>query len=86
MHFLEANLKKSEILFAANYRYIFDRDLYVNAETKKAFSLEFVDDHTPEEILRGIEEPTDRTLWTFYFNARPSDGVRSRLEQDLEAA
>ncbi|MGA7340312.1 MAG: hypothetical protein WBE72_13355 [Terracidiphilus sp.] len=79
-------MKKSEILFAANYRYNFDRDLYVNPASKKAFSLEFVDDHTPEEVLRRIEEPTDHAAWTFYFNAGPSDGVRRLLEQDLEAA
>ena len=79
-------MKKSEILFAANYRYDFDRDLYVNPEAKKAFSLEFVDDHTPEEVLRGIEEPTDHNTWIFYFNIRPSDGVRRLLEQDMEAA
>ena len=79
-------MKNSEILFAANYRYNFDRDLYVNPTTKKAFSLEFVDDHTPEEVLSSIEEPTDQGVWTFYFNVGPSDGVRHLLEQDLEAA
>jgi len=79
-------MKKSEILFAANYRYNFDRDLDVNPKARKAFSLEFVDDHTPEEVLQGIEEPTDRDAWTFYFNVGPSDGVKRLLEQDLEAA
>ena len=79
-------MKKSEILFAANYRYIFDRDLYVNPKAKKAFSLEFVDDNSAEEILRRIGEPTDQDAWTFYFNVRPSDGVKRLLEQDLEAA
>lgn len=83
---LEAKMKKSDILSRANYRYNFDRDLWVNPETKKAFSLEFVDDHTPEEVLRGIEESTNHDAWTFYFNIRPSDGVRRLLEQDLEAA
>jgi hypothetical protein len=79
-------MKKSEILFAANYRYNLDRDLYVNPEAKKAFSLEFVDDHAEEEVRKGIEEATDRNAWKFYFNFPPSDGVRHQLEQDLEAA
>jgi hypothetical protein len=79
-------MKKSDIFFAANYRYNFDRDLYVNPKTKKAFSLEFVDDNSPEEILRRLDEPTDQGAWTFYFNVRPSDGVRRLLEQDMEAA
>jgi len=85
-YFPGANMKKSEILFAANYRYNFDRDLYVNPSTKKAFSLEFVDDHTQEDVLRGIQEPSDPEAWTFYFNVRPSDSIKRLLEQDLEAA
>lgn len=49
-------MKKSEMLFAANYRYDFDRDLYVNREARKAFSLEFVDDHSEETVRRAIQE------------------------------
>jgi hypothetical protein len=79
-------MKKAEMLFAANYRYSFDRDLYVNREVKKAFSLEFVDDK-PEEIVRkGIEEATGGNGWKFYFNLPPSERVRQQLEKDLEAA
>jgi hypothetical protein len=79
-------MKKSEMLFAANYRYNFDRDLYVNRDAKKAFSLEFVDDKTEEVVRMGIEEATDGREWKFYFNLPPSDGVRLQLERDLEAA
>ena len=79
-------MKKSEILRLAEYQYNFDRDLWVNPRVKKAFSLEFVDDHTPEEVVRGIEEPTGQDAWTFYFNVGPSGSVRRLLEQDLEAA
>jgi len=79
-------MKKSEILFAANYRYNFDRDLYVNRDARKAFSLEFVDDHKEEEVRMGIEEATDGTGWRFYFDIPPSDAVKRVLEQDLEAA
>lgn len=72
------------MLFAANYRYNLDRDLYVNQAEKKAFSLEFVDDHSEEEVRRGIEEATDRREWKFYFSFPPSENVRHQLEQDLE--
>jgi len=79
-------MKKSEMLFDANYRYNFDRDLYVNPRTKKAFSIEFIDDHSFDEVRQKIEEATDGTTWSFYFNKTPSDGVRCILERDLEAA
>ena len=79
-------MKKSEMLFAANYRYNFDRDLFVNRQAKKAFSIEFVDDKPAAAVSKGIEETTDGRAWRFYFNHEPSEGVRRRLEQDLEAA
>jgi hypothetical protein len=79
-------MQKSDMLFAANYRYNFDRDLFVNRAAKKAFSLEFVDDRPEEEVRQGIEEATDGNQWRFYFNFPPSEGVRRQLEQDLEAA
>ena len=74
------------MLFAANYRYNFDRDLYVNPHTKKAFSIEFVDDHSIDEIRQNIEEATDGSTWRLYFNQKPSESVRRILEEDLEAA
>ena len=79
-------MKKSEMLFAANYRYNFDRDLYVNREAKKAFSIEFVDDMPEEVVRKGIEEATNGNEWKFYFNSPPPEGVRHQLEEDLEAA
>jgi hypothetical protein len=79
-------MKKSEMLFAANYRYNFDRDLYVNRQARKAFSLEYVDDNSEEAIRRAIQEITDGKNWHFYFNVNPSESVRRILEDDLEAA
>jgi hypothetical protein len=79
-------MKKSELLFAANYRYNFDRDLYVNRNARKAFSIEFVDDMPEETIRKKIEEANDENEWKFYFNDLPSEGARRQLESDLEAA
>jgi hypothetical protein len=79
-------MKKSEMLFAANYRYDFDRDLYVNREAKKAFSLEFVDDNSEETIRRAVQEKTGGSSWLFYFNDKPPEGVLRILEEYLEAA
>lgn len=77
-------MPKPDILWEANYRYDFDRDLYVNDVKKKAFSLEFVDDHPEEELRRHIQEDTDGEEWRFYFNFPPSKGVRRELEKELE--
>ena len=76
-------MKKKDILFEADYRYNFDRDLYVNRSIKKAFSIEFVDDKPEEEIRRRIGESTSSAGWTFYFNSDPSEGVKRELERVL---
>ena len=74
---------KKDILKQAEYWYDFDRDIFYNRKAKKAFSLEFVDDHREEEILRRIEESTNGNGWTFYFNSQPSEGVKHELERVL---
>ena len=76
-------MKKSDILWQADYRYNFDRDLWVNPKAKKAFSVEFVDDKPKTEIVSRIEESTNGNGWTFYFNMDPSDGVKRVLEEVL---
>jgi hypothetical protein len=74
---------KKDILWSADYRYDFDRDLFFNPKAKKAFSLEFVDDASEEELRRRIGENTDGSQWQFYFNVPPSEGVRRELESML---
>lgn len=74
---------KKDILWEANYRYEFDRDIYFNRKDRKAFSLEFVDDKPEDEIRRRIRESTNGSGWTFYFNSPPSEAVRRELERVL---
>jgi ATP-dependent RNA circularization protein (DNA/RNA ligase family) len=76
-------MKKKDILWAADYRYNFDRDLFVNRKARKAFSLEFVDDKDENEIRQRIGESTGDAGWTFYFNFPPSEGVKRELERVL---
>ena len=78
----EVKMKK-DILLKENYRYNFDRDLYVNRAARKAFSLEFVDDKPEEEIRLRMGENTNNGGWTFYFNSPPSEGVKRELERVL---
>ena len=74
---------KTDILDEAGYAYSFDRAMYINRKNKKAFSVEFVQDHSEDRIRESIREHTDRTGWKFYFNADPSKAVRHELESAL---
>ncbi len=74
---------KTHFLNDAGYAYSFDRQLYMNRKAKKAFSVEFVQDHSEEEIRERIERRTDGLKWQFYFNADPSQAVKRELESVL---
>ena len=73
---------KDQILEDAGYRYSFDRAVSVNRHARKAFSIEFVEDHTDEQIKARIDEHTGNG-WKFYFNSDPSDSVKCELERVL---
>ena len=75
--------RKTHILDDAGYAYSFDRELYINRKTKKAFSVDYVDDHSEERIREDISEHTDGLNWKFYFNSTPSDGIKRELERVL---
>jgi hypothetical protein len=74
---------KNDILKEAKYWYNFDRDIFYNRQTRKAFSIEFVEDKPEEELRKRIEEDTNGNGWTFYFNTPPSEGVKRELERVL---
>lgn len=70
---------KIQILEESGYSYSFDRQIYINRRTKKAFSVEFVEDHSEEELLRCINEDAPGGEWRFYFNSEPSAAVKHEL-------
>ena len=74
---------KDELLEDAGYYYNFDRALYVNRPAKKAFSIEFVEDHSNEQIEACIRDSANGGAWKFYFNSDPADYVRHELERIL---
>ena len=75
--------EKEELLESSGYRYAFERMMYVNRATRQAFSLEFVEDHSQQELQKLLEKPpTDG--WAFYFNTPPSDRVKRELAEALE--
>jgi hypothetical protein len=74
---------KQQILDDAGFSYNFDREIYVNHKTKKAFSVDFVEDHDEKTLGKCIREDTGATGWRFYFNSGPSDPVKRDLEAVL---
>jgi hypothetical protein len=71
---------KTEILDKGGYAYSFDRQMYINRKTKKAFSVEFVQDHSEDQIRKRIQEHNGGQEWRFYFNLPPSEAVKHELE------
>jgi hypothetical protein len=45
---------KTDILDEAGYAYSFDRQMYINRKAKKALSVEFVQDHSKDQIRKYI--------------------------------
>ena len=75
--------EKEALLEASGYRYHFDRMIYFNPATRRALSLEFVEDHSIEEIRDLLNQQPAASGWTFYFNEPPSDRLRRELSEAL---
>jgi hypothetical protein len=58
---------KEQLLKNSGYSYNFDRELYLNRKLKKAFSVDFIEDHSEESIAKAIDEPP-LGRWQFFFN------------------
>ena len=74
---------KEQILKDSGYRYSFDRELYVNRNVKKAFSVEFIEDHSEAEIAQLARDTSMSPGWQFFFNAKPSAAVQQELANIL---
>ena len=71
---------KARLLDEAGYAYSFDRQMYVNRKTKKVFSIEFIQDHSEDQIRKRIEARTAGTGWQFNLNGRLAASVKRELE------
>jgi hypothetical protein len=76
---------KEPILKAAKYVYNFDRMAYYNRSVKKAFSVEWVDDHTEEELRRALAEPNDSGEWQLFAEPRPPQRVINEFLAEINA-
>jgi len=76
---------KEPILKAARYVYNFDRMAYYNRGARKAFSIEWVEDHTEDELRRAVEEPNDSDEWQVYAEPRPPQRVIDKFLAEINA-
>jgi hypothetical protein len=80
---MRAEATKLQLLENAGYYYNFDRLVYVNRDARKAFSIEFVQDHNDTDLAARIKETISPAEWRFYFNVAPSDAVKRELSAIL---
>jgi hypothetical protein len=74
--------EKERLLESCGYRYQFDRMIYFNRSVRRAFSIEFIEDHSQHEIQKLVELPASRD-WAFHFNGPISDRVQRELAEAL---
>jgi hypothetical protein len=74
--------EKEELLENSGYRYHFDRMIYFNRAIRRAFSLEFVEDNSQQEIQKLLGTPASND-WVFHFKTPPSDRVKRELAAAL---
>lgn len=77
--------EKEMLLENSGYRYHFDRMIYFNRAARRAFSIEFVEDHSFQEIQQLVNELPAANGWTFHFNEPSSDRVKRELAEALGA-
>jgi hypothetical protein len=71
---------KTNLQEEAGYAYCLDRQLYMNRKTRKAFSIQFIQDHDEDQLRKSIREKTAGIEWWFYFNSPLSEAVKHELE------
>lgn len=75
--------KKIDILRSAGYKYSFDREMYVNREKKKAFSVEYVEDTPADQLEQELRENAASADWQFFFVGHISEAVKRELASEL---
>jgi hypothetical protein len=76
--------RREPALRAAGYAYLFDRMAYFNRETKKVFSVEWLEDHPVEDLQRALVEPNDSGEWRLYVDQMPPQHVIEALLADID--
>lgn len=77
--------KKKHLLEKSGYNYYFPRMIYLNHDTKKMFSVDFIASHALKEIQEKItENKIDNGQWVFYFNQELSEAAKTEILSDFQ--
>ncbi len=76
-----ATYDKKDILKQAGFKFHFDKDIYVNRNKKKIFSLEAIEDHDEKWLQQCVDE--DHADWKFYCNTPPTEYVKQELINEV---
>jgi hypothetical protein len=75
---------KQRILDDAGYAYNYHRRVYYNRQTKKIFSVQFIDAYDEATLESKIREDTGKNGWKFYVrDGEPSEAVKREFEASL---
>ena len=69
---------KEELLENSGYRYHFERMIYISRADRRAFSLEFLETHSQQELQRLVEMSATGD-WVLHYNEPLTDAARRSL-------
>ncbi len=77
-------LQAEHMLKKAGYVYNYEREMYLNRNARKAFSINFIEEKPENEIVRALNETATSAGWRFYFTTgAPSPSMQQELEKVL---
>ena len=78
--------EKIAYLEGSGFRYMFDRDVFFNVDSRKCVSLEYAEDHSLAELEELVASPNETGRWRLYFNVEPSPALQNEISQMLDQA
>ena len=76
---------KISLLEETGFKYDFVREIYFNRQSRKAFSVEAIEDHDERWLRDRINAKIPDEGWSFFFNSPPSKAVQGDLEAILNS-
>ncbi len=75
--------KKSDVLEKEGFFYHFSRMIYINAEKKKVFSHEAIEDNPVSWLIEKINEPSIPDDWQFYFSGTIDEEIKRDVLREI---
>ncbi|HVR38712.1 MAG TPA: hypothetical protein VMU84_06425 [Thermoanaerobaculia bacterium] len=75
---------KEELLREGGYRYNYIRLVYLNRADRKVFSVDWLDDHSEEELAAELNSRNDTGDWQIYSSGVVSESVRTAFLAEID--